>query len=84
MPNEHSAAGPDPGPVLRIVAGHPTDEEVAALTAALAVKLAASARARATAAARRPARSAWAARDQQLRKPLTPGPGAWRRSGRPG
>jgi hypothetical protein len=77
--------GPAGEPLLRVVAGQPTPEELAALTAALSAKLAASAAAAAAAAARdRPAVSGWSDRARQLRVPLTPGPGAWRRSAWPG
>ena len=58
-------------PLLRVVGGgEPTDEELAALVAAVA-----------TVAARgsgeTPARSRWNDRRAQLRRPLHPGPGAW-------
>jgi hypothetical protein len=73
---------------LRVVAGQPTAEELAALTVALA----AAARARAARAAgaagaaggaRAPVRG-WAWRGRLLRSPLAHGPGAWRRSALPG
>jgi Acyl-CoA carboxylase epsilon subunit len=67
------------GPALRIVRGEPTDEELAALTVVLA------------AAGRpgEPERSAaeqpsWNRAESRLRRPLHPGPGAWRASARPG
>jgi Xaa-Pro aminopeptidase len=59
-------------PMLRIVRGEPSDEEVAALVAVL------SARSAATAAPEPQARSAWSDRAALLRKPMLPGPGAWR------
>jgi hypothetical protein len=65
-------------PVLRIVRGDATPEEVAALVAVLL------SRPGALSATSAPARSAWADRSRQLRRPLRPGPGAWRRSALPG
>ena len=62
-------------PVLRIVRGEPTAEELAALVAVLA--------SRGTAApAPAPARSPWGR--PLLRGPLPAGPGAWRSSSLPG
>ncbi len=62
-------------PVLRIVRGHPTPEEVAALTAVLAA---------ASGGGREPEdsgpASAWTERESLVRRPLTPGPAAWRMS----
>jgi hypothetical protein len=71
----------EPEPLLRVVAGQPTDEEAAALTVVLAAKLAARP---APGRAGRSAVGGWAHRAQALRIPLTPGPGAWRRSTAPG
>jgi hypothetical protein len=68
-------------PLLRMVRGDATPEEIAAL---IAVILAARA---AGTEAPRPARSvqsAWSDRSRLLRRPLSPGPGAWRSSGLPG
>jgi hypothetical protein len=69
-----------PGPVLRIIRGNATPEEIAAVVAVL---LARSAAADAPPPAR-PAPSAWADRSRLLRRPVHPGPGAWRRSALPG
>jgi hypothetical protein len=69
-------------PPLRVVAGDPTAEEVAALTVALAV-----ARERAAWPAGddgHRATAGWARRRDMLRAPLDRGPGAWRRSALPG
>jgi Acyl-CoA carboxylase epsilon subunit len=69
---------------LAVVAGQPTAEDLAALTAALAAVLARAAADRAvagTVAGRRG--GGWADRARLLRPPLVPGPGAWRRSARP-
>jgi Acyl-CoA carboxylase epsilon subunit len=70
----------DPG--LRVVRGNATPEEIAALAAVLTARSGSAA-----GAARlpvRPAGGAWSDRSRQLRRPLHPGPGAWRRSGWPG
>jgi hypothetical protein len=70
--------GETPGkPVLRVVRGNPTPEELAALVTVLSV---------ATAAGQRPPpaeRSRWADPAARLRRPLQPGPDAWSRSGLP-
>ena len=77
----------EPGdhPLFSVVSGRPSAEELAALTAIVAAKLAARQRAMAAqvAAAARPASSAWLDRVALTRAPLHPGPGAWRRSGLP-
>jgi hypothetical protein len=70
-------------PALVVAAGHPSADELAALTVALSAVLAARDRATATGRAGLPA-SGWASRSKMLGAPLTPGPDAWRRSGRPG
>jgi hypothetical protein len=82
---EHGAGAP-PGaqpPLVRVVAGHPTPEEVAALAAALAARRAALARQASATAAARPAVGGWSDRRRLLRMPPAPGPGAWRRSALP-
>jgi len=63
--------------LFRIVRGEPDDAELAALTVVLAAT--ASAGSAAEPGARR-ARSVWVDRAAQLRRPLRPGPGAWRAS----
>jgi hypothetical protein len=70
-------------PVLRVVRGDATPEEIAALVAAL---LARSGHAVGQARrARRPGPgTAWSDRSRLVRRPLHPGPGAWRRSALPG
>jgi hypothetical protein len=73
--NAHRPAGEA---ALRIVRGDATPEEIAALVAVL---LSRPGDADVPSA---PARSAWADRSRQLRRPLRPGPGAWRRSALPG
>lgn len=75
----------DAAPVLRVVRGDATHEEVAALVAVIAAKTAAAAAAaQAVAAARSRSVSRWADRPALLRRPLSHGPGAWRASARPG
>ncbi|MCP2254958.1 Acyl-CoA carboxylase epsilon subunit [Prauserella aidingensis] len=70
-------SGADAGrPLLRVVRGEPDDAELAALTAVVA-GLAAHGD---DAEAEQPARSRWADRAAAIRRPLTPGPGAWRAS----
>jgi hypothetical protein len=59
-------------PVLRIVRGEPSDEELAALVAVLA------GRAAAPVATPSEAPSVWRDRAALLRRPVHPGPGAWR------
>jgi hypothetical protein len=73
------SGGPDDSrPLLRVIAGgDPTDEEVAALVAAFAVVAARAAPELGSAGGSR-----WASRQQALRRPLHPGPGAWRASAR--
>ncbi len=62
-----------PRPLLRVVRGTPSDEELAALTAVLA-----AASPHGTANTPPPRGSAWAAPAARLRTPLHPGPGAWK------
>ena len=62
-------------PLLRVVRGTPTAEELAALVAVVAV------RASAAGEPERPARLRWGR--PVLRPCPTPGPGAWRASGLP-
>jgi len=70
------------GPVLRVIRGDATPEEIAAL---VAVVSAAQARAAAAAAAESPAPrvSAWRDPARRMRRPLPHGPGAWRASALP-
>ncbi len=65
--------------MLRVVRGDATPEEIAALVAVLM----AAASAGEGEQAATPVRSAWSERSRQLRAPLFPGPGAWRRSALP-
>jgi Acyl-CoA carboxylase epsilon subunit len=66
-------------PLLRVVKGDPTPEELAALVAVVAARAAVAG---AGAGAADPAPSAWADRAAAVRRPLPVGPGAWARSGR--
>ncbi len=73
-------AGRPPGPpVLRVIRGDATPAEIAALVAVLMSSPPGD-----DEASPSPTRSAWAGRPALLRRPLHPGPGAWRRSGLPG
>ena len=62
-------------PVLRVVRGRPTPEELAALVAVVLSRIEPEGRRRAAAG--------WAARGNQLRRPLRNAPGAWRSSALP-
>jgi hypothetical protein len=84
--DDHLPGEPAPGtePVLRVVRGDATPEEIAALVAVLMSR---SGDESAAPGARGPARSvlgSWSGRSRQLRRPIHPSPGAWRRSGLPG
>jgi Acyl-CoA carboxylase epsilon subunit len=68
------------GPVLTVVAGHPTAEELAAVVVVLSARGGQAAGPERRAPARL---SAWSARSRLMRSPATPGPGAWRASGQP-
>jgi hypothetical protein len=71
---------PAPGrPVLRVIRGDATPEEIAALLAVVAAR---AAQAAPDTAPRTPA--AWTDRGRAMRAPATPGPGAWRSSAWPG
>ena len=74
-----SASEDDIDPTIRVVAGHPTPEELAALVIALSVV---------SAEAPEPQRPAplrgWSDRSYGLRTSLRPGPCAWPSSGRRG
>jgi len=70
---------PPARPVFRVVRGDATPEEIAALVAVLAVRGGDD-------EAPGPPRSAgngWSDRSRLLRRPLSPGPGAWRASALP-
>ena len=70
---------PDEVPLLRVVSGHPTPAELAALVVALAaLPPVTSSRVRAAPA------TGWSDRARGLRRSLRPGPRAWSLSGREG
>ena len=64
-------------PMLQIVKGDPTAEEIAALVAVVA------ARAAAATPKERPRRSEWAGHERRVRRPVHPSPGGWRASALP-
>ena len=66
-------------PLLRVVRGDATPEEIAALVAVLAVRGGEDEAPGPT----RSVKNAWSDRSRQLRRPLATGPGAWRASGLP-
>jgi hypothetical protein len=68
---------PSARPLLRVVRGDATPEEIAALVAVLMAARPADE------APAEPARSAWSDRSSRLRAPLQPGPSGWRRSALP-
>jgi hypothetical protein len=70
----------DAGPVLRVIHGDATAEEIAAVVAVLLSRPAVTG----DVPPPRSAPSAWADRSRLLRRPLFPGPDAWRRSALPG
>jgi len=74
---------PASAPVLKVVAGDPSAEELAALTVALSAVLAARG---GPARAGLPGRASpgWADRSRMMSVPPRPGRDAWRRSARPG
>ena len=65
-------------PLLRVVRGNPSPEELAALIAVV------SARGSGAAEPEPAPPSRWASRSALLRRPLPHGPGAWRASALPG
>ncbi|ADP84104.1 acyl-CoA carboxylase epsilon subunit [Pseudofrankia inefficax] len=64
-------------PLLKLVRGDATPEEIAAIVAVLAAHAAANA-----GPAPRPARSVWADRGYAMRVGTAPGPSGWRNAGR--
>ncbi|MGO9189826.1 MAG: acyl-CoA carboxylase subunit epsilon [Streptosporangiaceae bacterium] len=68
-------------PLLRVVHGDATPEEIAALVAVLLAARSADTEAPSPP---RSAQNAWSDRSRLLRRPLSPGPGAWHRSTLPG
>jgi Acyl-CoA carboxylase epsilon subunit len=66
---------PDARPLLRVVRGEPTDEELAALVAVVTARAV-------TSAPRAPVRSAWADPARHVRRPFSHGRDAWQLSQR--
>ena len=67
-------------PVLRVVKGEPTPEELAALIAVISARAAATT----SAASGEPERASdWASYWRNVRRPLQHGPGRWRASAHP-
>jgi acyl-CoA carboxylase epsilon subunit len=83
MTRDGQAAQPAGRPALEVVAGHPSPDELAALTVTLAAVLAARDRAAGRAGQAGRAASRWASRSRLPGAPLRPGPDAWRRSAWP-
>jgi Acyl-CoA carboxylase epsilon subunit len=80
--SENGSAAEPARPVLRIVRGDPTPEELAALLAVVGAKSGTG-----SGAAELPARStrsAWSDPARLVRRPVRPGPDGWRRSALPG
>lgn len=75
------SAAEDGAPVLRVLRGTPTPEELAALVGVLVGRVAHAAASAGVHDA--PVRSAWADRGALLGAAPVAGPGAWRRSGLP-
>ncbi len=75
-------AGPPPWPVLRVVRGDASDEEIAALVAALA-GIAAARGATAAGQTARSVRGDWSDRAPLMWSAVHPAPGGWRRSALP-
>ncbi|MFY0405893.1 acyl-CoA carboxylase subunit epsilon [Solicola sp. PLA-1-18] len=76
-----AAEAPRP-PMLRVVKGEPTDDELVALVTVIAARRAAAAEAVRAAKPRR--RSAWGDPARAVRPPHSHGPGGWRASAFPG
>jgi Acyl-CoA carboxylase epsilon subunit len=76
--SEDRDQGGQRAPVLRVVHGSPSPEEIAALVAVLAARAPAQG-----AASGRILRNGWSERSRLLRAPLLRGPGGWRASGLP-
>ena len=73
-----SQEGASGRPVLRIVKGNPTPEEIAALVTVLSARSAAAGGEKPP-----PRRSEWAGHERRMRRPVHPSPGGWRASALP-
>jgi acyl-CoA carboxylase epsilon subunit len=78
MPRTADDDQPAARPVLRVVRGDATPEEIAALVAVLAARGGDEAPSQP-----RSVNNTWSDRSRLLRRPLATGPGAWRNSGLP-
>jgi hypothetical protein len=76
---EDAALAAGPRPLLSVLRGEPTPEELAAVIVVLTARSSGTDRA----PARQRPGSAWTAKSRMLRPPLTAAPGAWRASGLP-
>jgi hypothetical protein len=83
MSDETAASAGEPTPVLQVVKGEPTPEELAALIAVVSARGAAGATASAAAANEPDRASDWASYWRNIRQPLQHGPGRWRASAHP-
>ena len=81
MPSDEAVTA-DEAPLLRVVRGNPTDEELAALVAVVAARRA-EVGADTAADARSMRASGWIDRSRALRGPHRPGPHGWRAAGHP-
>ncbi|HYO32281.1 MAG TPA: acyl-CoA carboxylase subunit epsilon [Nocardioidaceae bacterium] len=70
---------PPAPPMLRVVSGDPSDEELAAVVAVVATAVSSPGPEGRSGATPAP-RSAWRDRERLLRRPHAAGPGAWRAS----
>lgn len=76
MTNEEASPDVLAADDVRILAGHPTEEEIAAATAVLA--MVATDNAHTGAEPLQPAQSAWQRSQRAIRGPVEPGRGRWR------
>ncbi len=90
--SEDRDQGGRPAPVLRVVHGSPSPDEIAALVAVLAVRAPAQGAAGSAGGVKGEGevgggrgilRNGWSERSRLLRAPLLRGPGGWRASGLP-
>src|SRR5690348_12726473 len=79
MPRTADDDQPEARPLLRVVRGDATPEEIAALVAVLAARGGGE-----VSSPPRSVKNTWSDRSRLLRRPLATGPGAWRASGLPG
>ena len=81
MSDDDTPQAPEPEtrrPVLRIVKGDPTPEEIAALVTVLSARAASAGGEQPP-----PRRSEWAGHERRMRRPVHPSPGGWRASAYP-